>query len=231
MPSKALLDQVQMRIAQSDSVEEARKYLVTEGWEEADIDVALAEVTGTPLPKPKKAPFPKKDIVGTVKKKLKQSPKMKDIPKSIPPVTIPKAIDKKPLITIITLILLYPVGVVLTWAWTPWNRVVKMLLTVPLVLAVIGAVVFFAPGIFITSDTDNTVHRDTTGDANGASGGAGSAEVGEKCFSKSDCASGICVRVEGQRLCSSGNAGDNCNLQLDCNESLSCVDSRCRLRS
>ncbi len=50
--------------------------------------------------------------------------------------------DSKTIITILLLIFAYPIGLILTYVWTKWPKWLKILLTVPLVLAIIG--IFFA---------------------------------------------------------------------------------------
>lgn len=43
------------------------------------------------------------------------------------------------IVTIILLVVMYPVGVILMWIWPKWSKLVKVLLTVPVVLGVVLA--------------------------------------------------------------------------------------------
>lgn len=50
--------------------------------------------------------------------------------------------DTKTLITVLVLLFAYPVGLILMWAWTTWPKWLKIVVTLPVLLAIIG--LFFA---------------------------------------------------------------------------------------
>ena len=48
--------------------------------------------------------------------------------------------DTKQLITVICLLLLYPIGLILMFTWTKWPKWVKFLITLPVALIVLGII-------------------------------------------------------------------------------------------
>ncbi len=54
--------------------------------------------------------------------------------------------DMKTLITAIALMMAYPIGLILMWAWTNWPRWVKALVTLPLLLFILAMIAGSAVG-------------------------------------------------------------------------------------
>lgn len=48
--------------------------------------------------------------------------------------------DTKSIITVLLLIFVYPIGLIFMWFWTRWPRWVKIILSLPIILAIIGIV-------------------------------------------------------------------------------------------
>lgn len=59
--------------------------------------------------------------------------------------------SKKLLIIIATLILAYPIGILLVWFWTKWPNWVKVLLTLPLMAAILLVIISLGLGIAFVS--------------------------------------------------------------------------------
>ncbi|MEI6326893.1 MAG: hypothetical protein WCO78_02105 [Candidatus Roizmanbacteria bacterium] len=66
---------------------------------------------------------------------------------AVPPTVGQLPVQAKPdqtssIVTILLLIIAYPVGVLVMWLWPKWNKIVKALVTVPLIISIIfGGVV------------------------------------------------------------------------------------------
>lgn len=45
--------------------------------------------------------------------------------------------DTKMIVTVILLVFVYPVGVIVMWAWTSWKTWVKVVVTLPIILGVL----------------------------------------------------------------------------------------------
>ncbi len=63
----------------------------------------------------------------------------------VPPVVNQAPVQTKPdqtssIVTILLLLLVYPIGLIVMWFWPKWNKIVKLLVTVPLILTIIAGV-------------------------------------------------------------------------------------------
>lgn len=65
--------------------------------------------------------------------------------------------DTKSIITIIALLLIYPVGLLLAWFWTKWTLWVKILLSIPAVLSVLG--IFFLTSFLLRVNPKEIMQR------------------------------------------------------------------------
>lgn len=65
----------------------------------------------------------------------------------VPPVVNQAPVQTKPdqtssIVTVLLLLIVYPIGLIVMWFWPKWNKVVKLLVTVPLILTIIGGAFF-----------------------------------------------------------------------------------------
>ncbi len=71
-------------------------------------------------------------------------------PTTQPAVVVPPVVNQAPaqtkpdqtssIVTILLLLLVYPIGLIVMWFWPKWNKIVKLLVTVPLILTIIAGV-------------------------------------------------------------------------------------------
>lgn len=63
--------------------------------------------------------------------------------------------DTKTLITILLLVFVFPVGFILMWVWTKWKLWVKLLITIPIILFMLGMVGVIGLGIKAAQQAQN----------------------------------------------------------------------------
>ncbi len=56
------------------------------------------------------------------------------------PALPPKTDNTSSIVTIILLLIAYPIGLIVMWVWPKWNKIIKVLVTVPLVLSILVGV-------------------------------------------------------------------------------------------
>ena len=63
-----------------------------------------------------------------------------------------KGMGEKSLLTLIALVVFYPLGIVLMWKWTKWNKLTKIILMTPLALLLLAVVGIIAVSVLVAAD-------------------------------------------------------------------------------
>lgn len=171
------------------------------------------------------------------------------------PQTTPQPVSNPPesnkntstIVTIILLLLTYPVGVIVMWFWPKWSKLAKILVSLPIILGILGGLAFVifmvvAPnkkvtvlnnGIPANVPVENSNQRNPFGklvrpqESSQGSEGIQKDSSQAECEFDSDCSVGKCVmRKTGPDVCSEGKLGQACFLSLDC-ETKHCGAGKC----
>jgi hypothetical protein len=70
--------------------------------------------------------------------------------------------DTKTIITVLCLFLFYPLGLILTWVWMRWPKWLKVIITLPLLMAALGILLALFIGFKLMTygfDHSNTERR------------------------------------------------------------------------
>ena len=74
-----------------------------------------------------------------------------------------KELDEKSVITMIALVVFYPLGIFLMWKWTSWNKWIKVLLMLPLMLIILAISSIMVVFIIAAKDKASLGHFEIRG--------------------------------------------------------------------
>jgi hypothetical protein len=126
-------------------------------------------------------------------------------------------------ITIVALLLSFPIGLLVMWVWSRWKTWVKILVTLPFIAVFLLFVILVIGGGFMAVTHPEGVKIQSNQSTTGSDE---KAKNGESCIVGSDCISDTCAHLSTGAVCTDGKNGDACFLSMDC-ESDHCFNDVC----